>query len=83
VLVGLVKVRWGRAYTHYQVITGIHPGARLVLSADPERGWSVVPARSSSPVGARAPPRARDLALTRRRDCRGVLSRRWHVWPHS
>jgi ABC-type bacteriocin/lantibiotic exporter with double-glycine peptidase domain len=45
VLVGLVKVRWGRAYTHYQVITGIHPARGLVLSADPERGWSVMPAK--------------------------------------
>jgi len=43
VLVGLVKTHWRRAYTHYQVITGLHVGRGLVLSADPERGWSVVP----------------------------------------
>jgi ABC-type bacteriocin/lantibiotic exporter with double-glycine peptidase domain len=43
VLVGVVRARWGQTVAHYQVITGVHTGRALVLAADPERGWTVVP----------------------------------------
>jgi ABC-type bacteriocin/lantibiotic exporter with double-glycine peptidase domain len=43
VLVGVVRARWGKTFAHYQVVTGMHTGRALVLAADPQRGWTVVP----------------------------------------
>jgi ABC-type bacteriocin/lantibiotic exporter with double-glycine peptidase domain len=46
VLVGVVRTRWGKTFAHYEVVTGVHAGRALVLLADPERGWTVVPLRA-------------------------------------
>jgi ABC-type bacteriocin/lantibiotic exporter with double-glycine peptidase domain len=43
VLVGLVRTHRRSRVTHYQVIAGRHAGRALLLSADPERGWLVIP----------------------------------------
>jgi ABC-type bacteriocin/lantibiotic exporter with double-glycine peptidase domain len=43
VLVGVVRTRGTRRLAHYQVLVGHHEGRALLLSADPERGWSVIP----------------------------------------
>jgi ABC-type bacteriocin/lantibiotic exporter with double-glycine peptidase domain len=40
VLVGLVRSSGRTRVAHYEVVAGYHPGKRLVLAADPARGWT-------------------------------------------
>ncbi len=39
VVVGLVKPYVSGTFTHYEVVVGIHPEQRLVVTLDPARGW--------------------------------------------
>jgi ABC-type bacteriocin/lantibiotic exporter with double-glycine peptidase domain len=39
VLVGLVKPQRDGALTHYEVVVGLHPARRLVVTLDPAAGW--------------------------------------------
>ncbi|HLU68356.1 MAG TPA: papain-like cysteine protease family protein [Kofleriaceae bacterium] len=39
VLVGMAKPHRTRVYTHYEVVIGLHPGRRLVVTLDPSEGW--------------------------------------------
>jgi ABC-type bacteriocin/lantibiotic exporter with double-glycine peptidase domain len=39
VIVGLVKRYGDKALAHYQVVVGIHPQKRRILSLDPNAGW--------------------------------------------
>jgi ABC-type bacteriocin/lantibiotic exporter with double-glycine peptidase domain len=43
VLVGLVRGRGRTRLAHYEVIAGYHAARALLLAADPQRGWTVVP----------------------------------------
>jgi ABC-type bacteriocin/lantibiotic exporter with double-glycine peptidase domain len=43
VLVGVVRIHGRKRLAHYQVVAGYHAGRALLLAADPERGWTVVP----------------------------------------
>jgi ABC-type bacteriocin/lantibiotic exporter with double-glycine peptidase domain len=43
VLVGLVETHRTARLTHYQVVAGHHPSRALLLTADPARGWRVIP----------------------------------------
>jgi ABC-type bacteriocin/lantibiotic exporter with double-glycine peptidase domain len=39
VIVGVVNVKRGRAYPHYEVVVGVNPRTGRVLTADPATGW--------------------------------------------
>jgi hypothetical protein len=37
--VGLVKSHTGGTVTHYELVVGIHPDRKTVVTLDPARGW--------------------------------------------
>ncbi len=39
VIVGTLQVDGKRGYPHFEVVVGVHPGARKVLTGDPAEGW--------------------------------------------
>jgi ABC-type bacteriocin/lantibiotic exporter with double-glycine peptidase domain len=43
VLVGVVRTRGTTRLAHYRVVAGHHAARALLLTADPERGWLVIP----------------------------------------
>jgi ABC-type bacteriocin/lantibiotic exporter with double-glycine peptidase domain len=39
ILIGLVKPYVTGSFTHYEVVAGLHPERRIVVTLDPARGW--------------------------------------------